>query len=433
MKKIFSLLTFLIVLNVFAQAPQGFNYQATVRNSSGALIINQNVYFKFNVIQGSSTSLPTFSETHYVPTDELGQVNLIIGQGTATIGSFTTIDWSLGTYYLGIELNTGSGYIAMGTTQLLSVPYALYAQNSGNSSASIPSLQQVLTENNSANNTKITNLAAPTENKDAANKVYVDNLVATTSIPAGNNMGDLLSWNGTSWQPIDNNSVFGGKATIYLTGDVTDAEAAAILAQKLGPNTEKIIVTNTTQLTTLNISGITELVSIEIKDNSALNSITVNDLLKIGDLTIFAGSYLSNVFTTFSFPSLQYVYNEIFIQAATAVSLPSLLKAHNKFEILYGIQNINLQNLQDVKELRITSGNLTNIALPSLVSFNSITLTNNKLTSSAVNNLLNKIVSINPTGKGIYLSEQTPPAPPTGQGITDKITLVNNGNSVGTD
>jgi len=125
-------LTIASLTQLQAQVPQGFNYQATVRNSAGDLIINTNVYFKFNVIQSSDTSVPIFTETHYVPTDDLGQVNLVIGQGTPSAGTFSELDWSLGSYYLGIELDTGNGYVAMGTTQLLSVPYALYAENSGN-------------------------------------------------------------------------------------------------------------------------------------------------------------------------------------------------------------------------------------------------------------------------------------------------------------
>jgi hypothetical protein len=132
MKKLITFLAVIATIATFAQAPQGFNYQATVRNSTGALIVNQNVNFKFNVMLNSATSLPVFSETHMAPTDELGQVNLVIGQGTATVGTFSTINWGTGNYYLGIELNTGGGYIAMGTTQLLSVPYALYANSSGN-------------------------------------------------------------------------------------------------------------------------------------------------------------------------------------------------------------------------------------------------------------------------------------------------------------
>ena len=176
MKKFYAILCLAIasLTQLQAQAPQGFNYQATVRNSSGDLIVNTNVYFKFNVIQGSQTAVPIFTETHYVPTDDLGQVNLIIGQGTANTGTFSALDWSLGSYYLGIELDTGDGYVAMGTTQLLSVPYALYAENTGNSTPTTPNLETVLAENNSANNQQIKNLQDPTDAQDAATKAYVD-------------------------------------------------------------------------------------------------------------------------------------------------------------------------------------------------------------------------------------------------------------------
>jgi uncharacterized protein (TIGR02145 family) len=174
MKKLFTLFAFLATIAINAQAPQGFNYQATVRNSTGALIVNQNVYFKFNVMLNSATSIPVFSETHYVPTDELGQVNLVIGQGTSTTGSFSTINWGTGNYYLGIELNTGTGYVAMGTTQLLSVPYALYANTAGNGQVNTPSLANVLAVNNDANNLQIKNLADPTDAQDAATKGYFD-------------------------------------------------------------------------------------------------------------------------------------------------------------------------------------------------------------------------------------------------------------------
>ena len=181
MKKfyIFLCLAIASLTQLHAQAPQGFNYQATVRNSSGDLIVNTNVYFKFNVIQGSNTAVPIFTETHYVPTDDLGQVNLIIGQGTANTGIFSELDWSLGSYYLGIELNTGNGYVAMGTTQLLSVPYALYAENSGNSTPTTPNLEAVLDENNSANNQQIKDLQDPTDEQDAATKAYIDALITS--------------------------------------------------------------------------------------------------------------------------------------------------------------------------------------------------------------------------------------------------------------
>ena len=172
MKKLFNLLVLVLTLTTFAQAPQGFNYQSTVRNSSGALIVNQNVNFKFNIMLNSATSLPVFSETHLAPTDDLGQVNLVIGTGTATTGAFSTINWGTGNYYLGIELNTGAGYVAMGTTQLLSVPYALYANSSGNAQTPTPNLASVLAVNNGANNLQIKNLANPTDAQDAVTKSF---------------------------------------------------------------------------------------------------------------------------------------------------------------------------------------------------------------------------------------------------------------------
>jgi uncharacterized protein (TIGR02145 family) len=220
MKKLYTLLALVITLITFAQAPQGFNYQATVRNSAGALIVNQNVNFKFNIMLNSVTSLPVFSETHMTPTDDLGQVNLVIGQGTATTGSFSTINWGTGNYYLGIELNTGSGYVAMGTTQLLSVPYALYANSSGNSQATTPNLASVLAVNNGANNLQIKNLANPTEAQDAVTKQYVDLLQAQI-----NNLQSQITNNLISQYPI---------------GDVFCASGPTQIVPILNPTTGKI-------------------------------------------------------------------------------------------------------------------------------------------------------------------------------------------------
>ena len=210
MKRYLLFLALSLNFTLQAQAPQGFNYQATVRNNSGDLIVNTNVYFKFNVIQGSQTAVPIFTETHYVPTDDLGQVNLVIGQGTATTGTFSALNWSLGNYYLGIELDTGNGYVAMGTTQLLSVPYALYAENSGNSTPTTPTLETVLAENNSANNQQIKDLQDPTEAQDAVTKNYtyskaeVDALLANLQsqiddLDSDNSSGSVTDQDGNTY------------------------------------------------------------------------------------------------------------------------------------------------------------------------------------------------------------------------------------------
>ena len=131
-KYLLSLTLLLLSLSINAQAPQGFNYQATVRNASGDLILNQNITFRLSILQGSVTGDSRFTEEHSVQTDDLGQIAIVIGEGTTTQGVFSEIDWSTGNYFLSIELDTGNGFISQGTTQFLSVPYALYAKSSGN-------------------------------------------------------------------------------------------------------------------------------------------------------------------------------------------------------------------------------------------------------------------------------------------------------------
>jgi uncharacterized protein (TIGR02145 family) len=172
MKKLFTLLALIATIAIFAQAPQGFNYQATVRNNSGELLLNQSVSFKFSILQNSASGDIVYSETQTANTDDLGQINLVVGQGTAPTGTFSAINWGSGSYYLGIELNSGTGYVNIGTTQLMSVPYALYANSSGNAQAATPNLASVLTVNNGANNLQIKNLADPTDAQDAVTKSF---------------------------------------------------------------------------------------------------------------------------------------------------------------------------------------------------------------------------------------------------------------------
>jgi hypothetical protein len=111
---------------------------------------------------------------------------------------------------LGIELDTGNGYVAMGTTQLLSVPYALYAENSGNSTPTTTNLEAVLAENNSANNQQIKDLQDPTDAQDAVTKNYtyskaeVDALLANLQsqiddLDSDNSSGSITDQDGNTY------------------------------------------------------------------------------------------------------------------------------------------------------------------------------------------------------------------------------------------
>jgi len=117
----------------FAQAPQKMSYQAVVRNAANDLSTNQTVGMQISVLQGSDTGTPVYIETQTPTTNANGLVNLEIGTGTVVSGTFASIDWSTGTYYIKTETDPtgGTSYTINGTSQLLSVPYALYAGNTG--------------------------------------------------------------------------------------------------------------------------------------------------------------------------------------------------------------------------------------------------------------------------------------------------------------
>ena len=343
MKKLFTLLALIATMATFAQAPQGFNYQATVRNSSGQLLLNQDVLVKFNILQNSATGEIVYSETQTANTDDLGQINLVVGQGTAPTGTFSTINWGSGSYYLGIELNSGSGYVAMGTSQLLSVPYALYALNSGTSKTL-------------------------------------------------------------------------GKPTVYITENITNEQAAAQLALELGTQTDNVYVVNTTGLTAIDLSAISNLTNLIINNNENLITVNLSGLSRTYQVL---GISNNPMLTTLSFPAYTSSNNGEFNikenATLTSVNFPVLTKT-------------NYMAINNNKSL-------TSISIPSLVTAaNTFNFSSNALPSLQINTILNKLLTVTPaTGIYIYLDGQIPPAPPTGQGIINKQTLINVGNNVYTD
>lgn len=117
---------------IFAQTPQAISYQAIARNATGVVLASQSVGIKISIHTGSVTGTVEYSETHHDTTNQFGLFTLQIGNGTPAIGTFSTIDWSTGNKFLQVELDPtgGTTYIDMGTSQLLSVPYALYAEKS---------------------------------------------------------------------------------------------------------------------------------------------------------------------------------------------------------------------------------------------------------------------------------------------------------------
>ncbi|NBX38680.1 MAG: collagen-like protein, partial [Flavobacteriia bacterium] len=137
MKKIltrWTLFLFLVFQCVaLAQAPEGINYQAVIRTSSGTLVTNTLVGIRVQIKQTSATGTVVYAERQSVATSNFGLVNLVIGQGTVLSGTFANINWSTGNYWvsLGIDFANGTNYVDYGSQRLMSVPYALYAKTAG--------------------------------------------------------------------------------------------------------------------------------------------------------------------------------------------------------------------------------------------------------------------------------------------------------------
>ena len=151
-KKIYFLVACLISLISNGQIPQAIPYQAIARNNSGNIFSNQLVSLRFSIHNSNAGGTIVYKETQSTTTNSLGLFTVNIGQGTPVIGTFSSINWGSNSKFLQVELDTagGSNFIDMGTQQMLSVPFALYAAKSAD-------------------------------------------------LPSGNSIGDVLVWNGTSW------------------------------------------------------------------------------------------------------------------------------------------------------------------------------------------------------------------------------------------
>jgi hypothetical protein len=503
-KHLLILLLTLSTTVVLCQVPQRMSYQSVIRNSSGNLVANSLVSQKISILKNSATGMVVYSETTTKTTNENGLLTIEIGGGNPTTGTFESINWASGNYFIKTETDPtgGSNYTIVGVSQLLSVPYALFSGKS-------PNL---------------------------------------------------------------------GKTTITLTDDITNSEAAAIIASEAGVNTEKIIISNTTQLTTVDLSAVKTLISLEVIENQNLTTLNLVNLTSIfEEANIDGNTQLSSInlnslsknpkkmvigtngVATLSFPSMvklsklsQFIISSnpnlttINFQALNSAGFNSILLIeknntlnsfltpvlNNAFGIAL-IDNINLQTfnfgaLTQVNQLILTRNKFSSISIPNLtqggisVEDTNTTLINIPLISTAntisiskaninslsfplltscvvlnftenpnlasvslpqlatiselvqiksnallntinlsslstinpqnnnysfffdlsfnafptnrINSILNKLTTINQAiGRTINLSNQNPLAPPTGQGIIDKQTLINSGFIVLTD
>ena len=137
MKKLLFILLCLPFIGFAQSVPQGINYQAVARDASGDVLMNQPLTIQFSIITDITSSAISWQETHQVTTNDYGLFTAIIGKGTPSGGNsatFDVIDWGSSNHSLKVEINYGNGYIDMGTTDFMSVPYSLHAKTAANGS-----------------------------------------------------------------------------------------------------------------------------------------------------------------------------------------------------------------------------------------------------------------------------------------------------------
>lgn len=123
-KYFFGVILLAIVFSIYSQAPQGFNYQAILRNSDGSIRSNETVSLQISI--ANNIGMSQYLEVHNTQTNELGLVSVVIGEGTST-DDLSSVEWAYGPYFLDVVVNGTS----LGSNPILSVPYSLYAE-SGN-------------------------------------------------------------------------------------------------------------------------------------------------------------------------------------------------------------------------------------------------------------------------------------------------------------
>lgn len=134
------LFLFLAGAGLYAQAPGGFRFQAVARDADNDVMATDNIAVRVSLLRGGPSGAVGYAERHEVTTTDLGVFDLHIGNGTSLSGDINTIDWGTDSYFLKIDIDPdgGTSYVNMGASQLLSVPYALYAKESGSGGGDDP-------------------------------------------------------------------------------------------------------------------------------------------------------------------------------------------------------------------------------------------------------------------------------------------------------
>lgn len=282
MKKLITLFAFCIISTIsFAQIPQQLTYQAVARSSAGAALVSTNISIRISIKDITATGTTLYSETHSATTNQFGLFTLPVGSGTVVSGTFASINWATNAKFMKVEMDPtgGSSYTDMGTSQLLSVPYALVAGSTVNNPAlSLNDLTDVTSTGATTNQVLLWNGTQWVPGNISGGDNWGTQTAVTNSTLSGNgtsvsplglaqqgaSSGQVLKWNGTNWAPgSDNVGASSGSVnvTARLIGDGTlanpldIAQQAATAGQVLKWGGSSWVPSNDADAQTLNLIG----------------------------------------------------------------------------------------------------------------------------------------------------------------------------------
>jgi uncharacterized protein (TIGR02145 family) len=144
-KHILILILFLFLApTLYSQAPQSIPYQAVVRNTDGSMMAEAAMTITFKIHDNTATGTVVYEENHTATTNAQGLISLNVGNGVVVSGTFSGINWGSGSKFLHVLMNAGSGVVDLGTQQMMSVPYALYAEKANTTNVSVSAVGDTL-------------------------------------------------------------------------------------------------------------------------------------------------------------------------------------------------------------------------------------------------------------------------------------------------
>lgn len=222
------LLAALLPMLTLAQAPQAFDFQGVARDASGSVLGGQSIGLRISIVTGTPGGSIVYQETHTVTTSPFGLFTVAVGQGSPLVGTLAGVDWGSGAKYIRIAMDPagGSAYQDLGTTQLLSVPYALHAGSGGGGS-----LNDAYNSGGPGQGRIITAAAGPVQITNSGSNPT--GLQVNTAVPNSTAIRAEHSGNGVAMLASSQNAA-NPFAAIQATTNSVDANNSAIIGNNDG-------------------------------------------------------------------------------------------------------------------------------------------------------------------------------------------------------